>query len=235
MSNGSIFCVENLHVYYGGSHVLHGVSLELYPGTTAIIGRNGMGKTTLIKAIMGLVPVREGKITFCGEDITGLPPYIVAHKGIGYVPQGRHIFESLSVDEQLKFAARRVDVGWDAERVYEFFPKLKKCYKQSGTTLSGGEQQMLAIGRALVTNPKLLIMDEPSEGLAPVIIEQLVNFCLELKKTNMSLILVEQSLLFAQAVSENVNVMLTGNIVYSDSFQKLMDNKELTHQLIGVG
>ena len=235
MSNNPIFSVENLHVYYGGSHVLHGVSLELDPGTTAIIGRNGMGKTTLINAIMGLVPVREGKIMFCGEDITGLPPYAVARKGIGYVPQGRRIFESLSVDEQLRFAARPVNGGWDAERVYEFFPNLKKRYKQSGTTLSGGEQQMLAIGRALVTNPRLLIMDEPSEGLAPVIVEQLVDFCMELKKTDMSLILVEQSLSFAQAVSENVNVMLTGKIVYSDSFRKLMDNKELTHQLIGVG
>ena len=230
-----ILKVEDLHVYYGGSHILQGVSMELDRGMTAIIGRNGMGKTTLVKAIMGLVPARRGTVFLGGEPITGLPPYTIARKGIGYVPQGRKIFPSLSVDEHLRFAARPVPGGWDAEKVYTFFPRLKERWKQSGTNLSGGEQQMLAIGRALVTNPKLLIMDEPSEGLAPVIVDQLIEFCRALKQTDMSLVLVEQNLTFARSVSENINVMLTGKFAYQDSFEKLMADHELTRQLIGVG
>lgn len=231
-----ILDIEKLNVFYGGSHILHGISLQLGSGTTTIIGRNGMGKTTLLRAIMGMVPSREGRITFLGEEINGLPSYQIARKGIGYVPQGRRIFSSLTVDEQLKFAARRTHGDyWNAERVYAMFPRLKERFKQSGTSLSGGEQQMLAIGRALVINPKLLIMDEPSEGLAPVIVDQLIMFCNELQKTEMSLLLVEQSLSFARAVSTNVNVMLTGKFVYKDSFENLVANKELMYQLIGVG
>ena len=230
-----ILKVEDLHVYYGGSHVLQGVSMELESGMTAIIGRNGMGKTTLVNAIMGLVPTRQGSVYLAGERLTGLPPYQVARKGIGYVPQGRKIFPSLTVDEHLRFAARPVSGGWDAEKVYEFFPRLKERWKQSGTNLSGGEQQMLAIGRALMTNPKLLIMDEPSEGLAPVIVDQLIDFCQKLKQTDMALVLVEQNLTFARTVSEDVNVMLTGRFAYQDSFEALMADHELTHQLIGVG
>ena len=232
-----ILKVENVHVYYGGSHVLQGVSLELEKGATTVIGRNGMGKTTLVKAIMGLVPIKEGSVSLMGEDITKLPPYEIARKGVGYVPQGRRIFGSLTVDEQLRFAARNMDTpdAWTAEKVYAFFPRLKERYKQSGTTLSGGEQQMLAIGRALVINPQLLIMDEPSEGLAPVIVEQLIDFCLKLRQTQISLLLVEQSLTFAKTVSENVNVMLTGKFAYQDDFEKLLADKKLTHQLIGIG
>lgn len=226
--------VENLHVYYGGSHILQGVDLELDAGVAAIIGRNGMGKTTLIKAIMGLVPSKEGNVYFKGECVTGKQPYEIARKGIGYVPQGRRVFPSLSVDEHLHVAEVPVEGGWNADKVYDFFPRLKERYKQSGTTLSGGEQQMLAIGRALVTNPKLLIMDEPSEGLAPVIVDQLVEFCNEIKKTDMSLLLVEQNLSMAKRVSELVNVMLTGKLVYQDSFEALMADKELTKTLIGI-
>ena len=212
-----ILKVEDLHVYYGGSHVLQGVSMELESGMTAIIGRNGMGKTTLVNAIMGLVPTRQGSVYLAGERLTGLPPYQVARKGIGYVPQGRKIFPSLTVDEHLRFAARPVSGGWDAEKVYEFFPRLKERWKQSGT------------------NPKLLIMDEPSEGLAPVIVDQLIDFCQKLKQTDMALVLVEQNLTFARTVSEDVNVMLTGRFAYQDSFEALMADHELTHQLIGVG
>ncbi len=230
-----ILTVEDLHVYYGGSHILQGVSMTLSEGMMAIIGRNGMGKTTLVSAIMGMAPVRQGKICLCGEDITGRPSYKIARRGIGYVPQGRKIFPSLSVDEHLRFAARPGPDGWDAEKVYAFFPRLKERYRQSGITLSGGEQQMLAIGRALVTNPKLLIMDEPSEGLAPVIVDQLIDFCRRLGQTNMALVLVEQNLSFARKVAEEVNVMLTGQFAYQGSFDKLMADRALTHQLIGVG
>jgi branched-chain amino acid transport system ATP-binding protein len=233
-----ILKVNNLHVYYGGSHVLQGASLELEKGTTTIVGRNGMGKTTFVSTIMGLVPAAKGTVEFCGEDITNLPSYKIARKGIGYVPQGRRIFSSLTVDEQLNFVARNNPDGsseWNSERVYEFFPRLKERYKQKGTSLSGGEQQMLAIGRALVTNPKLLIMDEPSEGLAPVIIDQLIEFCHKLKKTEMSLLLVEQNLIFAKSVSENANVMLTGTFAYKDTYERLLNTPELLYKYLGVG
>ena len=154
--------VEDLHVYYGSSHVLQGASLTLSSGIAGIIGRNGMGKTTFVKAIMGLVSVRAGSIRLCGEEIANLKPYEIAGRGVGYVPQGRAIFPSLSVDEHLLMAARtRTGKEWTVDRVYEMFPRLKERAKQGAATLSGGEQQMLAIGRALVTNPVLLIMDEP--------------------------------------------------------------------------
>ena len=227
--------IEDLHVYFGGSHILQGVSMELERGMTAIIGRNGMGKTTLVRAVMGLAPAGRGQVLLDGQNITGQSPYSIARKGIGYVPQGRKIFPSLTVDEHLRFAARPREGGWDAERVYGLFPRLKERYKQSGTNLSGGEQQMLAIGRALVTNPKLLIMDEPSEGLAPVIVDQLIDFCRKLKQTDMALVLVEQNLAFARAVSEDINVMLTGRFAYQGSFSALMADHALTRQLIGVG
>jgi branched-chain amino acid transport system ATP-binding protein len=233
-----ILKVNNLHVYYGGSHILQGASLELDKGTTTIIGRNGMGKTTFVSTVMGLVHASEGTVEFCGEDITNLPPYKIARKGIGYVPQGRKIFSSLTVDEQLNFVARSHPDGsceWTAERVYEFFPRLKERYKQKGTSLSGGEQQMLAIGRALVTNPKLLIMDEPSEGLAPVIIDQLIEFCHKLKQTDMSLLLVEQNLIFAKSVSDHANVMLTGTFAYKDTYERLLSTPELLYKYLGVG
>lgn len=233
-----ILKVNNLHVYYGGSHVLQGASMTLDKGTTTIVGRNGMGKSTFVSTIMGLVPATEGTVGFCGEDITNLPPYKIARKGIGYVPQGRRVFSSLTVDEQLRFAAKKNSDGsneWFAERVYEFFPRLKERYKQKGTSLSGGEQQMLAIGRALVTNPKLLIMDEPSEGLAPVIIDQLIEFCHKLKKTDISLVLVEQNLIFAKSVSEKTNVMLTGKFAYQDTYKRLLETPELLYKYLGVG
>lgn len=238
ISSESILEVIDLNVYYSGSHILKGASLKLDKGTTAIIGRNGMGKTTLVSAIMGLVSVAKGEIIFNGENITNMSPDIIAKKGIGYVPQGRRVFKSLTVDEHLRFVARKGPDGdhyWTPEVIYELFPRLKERYKQSGANLSGGEQQMLAIGRALVTNPKLLIMDEPSEGLAPVIIDQLIEFCQKLKNTKMSLLLVEQNLAFAKSVSEVANVMFTGDFVYQDNFDKLIDSPELLHQYVGVG
>jgi len=227
---------DALKVHYGGSYILQGVDFILESGIGAIIGRNGMGKTTFLKAIMGLAPITGGSIKFMGTEIVGKKPYEISKLGIGYVPQGRMIFPSLSVDEQMRFVERNTELfGWSTDKVYELFPRLKERYKQSGTNLSGGEQQMLAIGRALVQNPKLLIMDEPSEGLAPVIVERLVTFIDDIIKSGISLILVEQSLPFASTVAEDVNVMVTGRFEYSGSFDKLLSDKELTNRLLVTG
>lgn len=228
--------IRGLQVHYGGSYILQGVDFKLDSGVAAIIGRNGMGKTTLLKAIMGLAPVTGGNIEFMGNNLVGLRPYQISQMGIGYVPQGRMIFSSLSVDEQMRFVERNYnDFKWNTDRVYELFPRLKERYKQSGTTLSGGEQQMLAIGRALVQNPKLLVMDEPSEGLAPVIVERLVTFIHEIMESGISILLVEQSLPFASEVTDNANVMVTGKIEYAGSFSALLRDKALTQKLLVTG
>jgi len=232
-----ILVIKDLHVKYGGSHVLRGISLALDHGVVAIVGRNGMGKTTLVSAIIGLAPVYSGSVLFNGLSIIGLQPYQIASQGIGYVPQGRRIFTSLTVDEHLRFAARKVDGGetWDAEKVYDLFPRLKERRRQSGSSLSGGEQQMLAIGRALVINPRLLVMDEPSEGLAPIIVDQLVHTCKNLMATGISILLVEQKLAFAASVADRVEVMVTGKMVYQGDFATLLSNHQLTQQYLGVG
>lgn len=228
-----ILSIEKLCTSYGLSQVLYETNLELKEGFALVIGRNGMGKTTMVESLMGLIP-STGSIRFMGEEIRGLKPHEIARKGIGYVPQGRRIFPSLSVDEHLGFCARK-NSTWSAERVYELFPRLKERRKQMGTSLSGGEQQMLAIGRALVTNPKLLVMDEPSEGLAPTIIDILVDFTKVLAEEGVHMLLVEQNLDFAYRVSDNANVIVTGENVYSGSFKELRDDKELTRKLLGVG
>src|SRR3954453_531092 len=172
--------VRGLDVYYGHSHALQGVDLSLDTGVFSVVGRNGMGKTTLCKAIMGLVPVSGGSIRVRGEDITRRPPAHIARLGAGYVPQGRRLWRSLSVDEHLRLAAGLRRGAWTVERIYETFPRLAERKEHGGAQLSGGEQQMLAISRALVTNPQLLIMDEPTEGLAPVIVAQVEEMLLRL-------------------------------------------------------
>ena len=232
--------VKNLNTYYDGSHILHDTNFVLEKGIQCVIGKNGMGKTTLMNSIMGIVKPRSGQILLKGENIAGLKPYQIAQRGIGYVPQGRQVFASLTVDQHLHFADRKqldpdIQSQWDADRVYELFPRLKERYKSYGTNLSGGEQQMLAIGRALVTNPFLLIMDEPSEGLAPIIVEQLIEAIHTLIQTGISIILVEQSIYAASKASDNVNVMLTGRIEYTGSITELLADKSLTNRLLSIG
>ncbi len=230
---GEILSIEEVHAHYGTSHVVQGVSLTLEDGILAIVGRNGMGKTTLVKAIMGLVPVSSGKIMLRGTEITNQKPYEVALLGVGYVPQGRALFKSLTVNEHLQLALRGND-GWSIERVYELFPRLKERQNQRATLLSGGEQQMLVIGRALVTNPTLLIMDEPSEGLDPIVLGSVIETCQGLIESGISILLIEQNLHAATALADDLHVMVSGRIVQKVGSEMIMHDKKVQDQLLGV-
>lgn len=236
MSDRTLLSVENIHAYYGSSHVLQGASITLESGVAGVIGRNGMGKTTLVKAIMGIVPVRSGRVLLNGEDITNMKPYQIASRGVGYIPQGRGIFPSLTVDEHLKLAARtHAGSDWTADRVYDMFPKLRELSKQGAASLSGGQQQMLTIGRALVTNPTLLIMDEPSEGLAPVTLDEIISTFHSLVESGISLLLVEQNLhTITSLVKDNIYVMVAGRIAQKVSSDLLLHDEKAREQLLGV-
>ena len=228
--------VRGLDVYYGHSHALQGVDLTLDTGVFSVVGRNGMGKTTLCKAIMGLVPVSGGSIRVRGDDITRRPPAHIARLGVGYVPQGRRLWRSLSVDEHLRLAAGLRRGAWTVERIYETFPRLAERKDHGGGQLSGGEQQMLAISRGLLTNPQLLIMDEPTEGLAPVIVAQVEEMLLRLGEDgDMSVLVIEQNIGVATAVSRNVAIMVNGRINRIIDSVRLAADRELQQRLLGVG
>jgi uncharacterized protein (UPF0261 family)/ABC-type branched-subunit amino acid transport system ATPase component len=228
--------VRGLDVYYGHSHALQGVDLALEAGVFSVVGRNGMGKTTLCKAIMGLVPVSGGSIRIRGEDITRRPPAHIARLGVGYVPQGRRLWRSLSVDEHLRLAAGIRSGAWTVERIYDTFPRLAERKEHGGGQLSGGEQQMLAISRALLTNPHLLIMDEPTEGLAPVIVAQVEEMLLRLGEDgDMSVLVIEQNIGVATAISRNVAIMVNGRINRIIESVRLAADRELQQRLLGVG
>ncbi len=230
--------VENIHTYYGESHILHGVSLHAGAGeAVALLGRNGVGKTTLIRSIVGFTPPRAGVIRFRGRDIQRLPSYQIAQQGIGLVPQGRRIFAPLTVRENLLLGVRAAADGgqpWTPERVYEIFPRLRERATQSGGTLSGGEQQMLAIARALMTNPRLLVLDEPSEGLAPLIVREIGRVLVRLKSDGLGILLVEQNVPLAFKVADRVNVMSKGQIVYDGSPSALEANEEIKRRYLGI-
>ncbi len=235
MNSTPLLEISRVNVYYGPCHILQEISMKLDRGMISIVGRNGMGKTTMVKAIMGLVPVKSGKILLNGRDVTNLKPYEIANRNVAYVPQGRELFESLSVDEHLHIAARNEKAGgWNAERVYRLFPRLHLRAKHGGTSLSGGEQQMLAIGRALVTNPELLIMDEPSEGLAPVIINLLIENLQLLMESGLNIMLIEQNLRTATSLVDEVYVMVSGKIVEKIKSKVLMNDKELREKFLSV-
>jgi uncharacterized protein (UPF0261 family)/ABC-type branched-subunit amino acid transport system ATPase component len=228
--------VRGLDVYYGHSHALQGVDLTLEAGVFSVVGRNGMGKTTLCKAIMGLVPVSGGSIRIRGDDITRQPPAHIARLGVGYVPQGRRLWRSLSVDEHLQLAAGLRRGAWTVERIYKTFPRLAERKDHGGGQLSGGEQQMLAISRALLTNPRLLIMDEPTEGLAPVIVAQVEEMLLRLGEDGeMSVLVIEQNIGVATAVSRNVAIMVNGRVNRIIDSARLAADRELQQRLLGVG
>jgi len=229
--------LTDVHAYYGESYILQGISLEVMEGSVvALLVRNGMGKTTTINSIIGLTPPRRGVVCFKGEDITGLPSYKIAQMGIGLIPQGRHIFPSLNVEENLTMSARNTGrpESWSLDRVYSLFPVLKKRARCKGDLLSGGEQQMLTISRALMTNPDLLMMDEPSEGLAPVIVRDLCSIIAQLKEGGLSILLIEQNLPMALAVADYVYIISKGVIVYESIPGGLRDNEEVKDKHLGV-
>jgi uncharacterized protein (UPF0261 family)/ABC-type branched-subunit amino acid transport system ATPase component len=228
--------VRGLNVYYGHSHALQGVDLTLEHGVLSVVGRNGMGKTTLCKTIMGLVRASSGTVRMRGQELLGLAPASIARHGVGYVPQGRRLWRSLTVDEHLRMTHARERGAWTVERVYDTFPRLAERRNNGGAQLSGGEQQMLAISRALVTNPRLLIMDEPTEGLAPVIVAQVEEMLLRLgEETDMAILVIEQNIGVATTVSENVAIMVNGRVNRIIESRRLAADRELQQRLLGVG
>ena len=228
--------VEDIHTYYGDSYVLQGVSLRVDQGqVVALLGRNGVGKTTLIRSIIGFTPPRRGAIRFKGTEITRFPSYQIARMGIGLIPQGRRIFPSLDVREHLEVVARPRDgSGWSMKAVLALFPRLRERLRNRGNTLSGGEQQMLATGRALVCNPDLLLMDEPSEGLAPLLVQELGRIIRELKANRISILLVEQNLAFALGLADYVYILSKGKIVHASSPEELLRDDAAKSRYLGV-
>jgi branched-chain amino acid transport system ATP-binding protein len=236
--------VDNLHAYYGDSHILQGVSLRVEPGhVCALLGRNGAGKTTTIKAIIGEVRPRHGRVIIAGQDLAGAPPEQIARAGVGLVPQGRAIFSTLTARENLLFAARpggarpeaaRPEAAWTEDRVYTLFPRLRERLGHRGNQLSGGEQQMLSIGRALLTNPRVLLMDEPSEGLAPLLVREIGRVVDQLRGSGMAILLVEQNLSMALAVADHVAVLNKGQIVYQASPDALRREEHVKRTFLGV-
>jgi len=226
--------VSELHTYYGESYVLQGVSLTVGAGeVVAILGRNGVGKTTLMRSIIGFTPPRRGTVRFKGRDITGWASYRMTALGMALVPQGRRVFPSLSVRENLE-VARRGDGRWSLERVYAVFPRLRERQKNRANKLSGGEQQMLAIGRALMSNPALLLMDEPTEGLAPLLVRDVGRVMGELRRDGLSILLVEQNLPLALSVADRVHILSRGQIVHSSTPEELMASEEVKSRYLGV-
>ena len=246
--------VERIHTFYGLSHILFGVSFRVEPGEiVCLLGRNGAGKTTTMKSIMGLTPPRQGSIQLKGEEITGQEPYLLARKGIGYVPDDRRIFADLTVGENLEIAARssepfdqvlRLRSGqaqdktgfaqWDKERVYELFPALKAIESRKGGCLSGGEQKMLAIARALMGNPELLLLDEPTEGLAPMLVRALEEQIKKLRETGLTVLLAEQNVRSALRLGDRGYIIDNGQIRYQGSIEELRENEEVRKRYLLV-
>src|SRR5579863_9385667 len=225
---------EGLHTYYGKSHILHGVSLEVAEGqVTALLGRNGAGKTTTLRSLMGLTPPREGRVTVFGRDTTRWPPFRVAALGVGYVPEGRRIFPNLSVDENLRVPLERPG-PWTRESVYRLFPRLAERRLSRGRQLSGGEQEMLSIARALLVNPKLLILDEPSQGLAPLVTREVFRIVAQMRTEGISVLLVEQNVRMSLAIADRAYVLDDGHVVYCGPARELAADEARVQSLAGA-
>src|SRR6202140_3258668 len=225
---------EALHTYYGKSHILHGVSLEVAEGQiTALLGRNGAGKTTTLRTLMGLTRARQGRVTIFGADVPRWPPFRIASSGVGYVPEGRRIFANLSVEENLKVPLERGG-PWTIARIYQLFPRLEERKLNRGRQLSGGEQEMLSIGRALLLNPRLLILDEPSQGLAPMIVREVFRIVEQMRAEGISVLLVEQNVRAALQVADQVYVLDDGKMVWSGSAAELAADEERIQSLAGA-
>ncbi|MGB6541457.1 MAG: ABC transporter ATP-binding protein [Xanthobacteraceae bacterium] len=225
---------EGLDTYYGKSHILHGVSLEAAEGqVTALLGRNGAGKTTTLRSVMGLTPPRQGRVTVFGRDTTHWPPFRVAALGVGYVPEGRRIFPNLSVDENLAVPLERPG-QWTKASIYRLFPRLAERKLSRGRQLSGGEQEMLSIARALLINPKLLILDEPSQGLAPLITREVFRIVVQMRAEGISVLLVEQNVRMSLAVADHAYVLDDGHVVYSGPARELAADQARVQSLTGA-
>jgi branched-chain amino acid transport system ATP-binding protein len=229
-----VLSVEGIHTYYGESHILQGVSLEVNAGELVVLlGRNGAGKTTTISSIIGFNRPRAGRVVLNGRNVTGQPPYAIATAGVGLVPQGRRIFAPLTVKENLVFAETRKG-PWTLARVYELFPRLEERQHNRGNSLSGGEQQMLAIGRALLMNPGLLLMDEPSEGLAPLVVREIGRIIGELKESGIAILLAEQNLAMALAVADRCYVLNKGQVVVAATAESLKADEQVKQRFLGL-
>ena len=229
-----ILQVQDVHGYYGKSHILQGISLEVDAGeVVTLLGRNGAGKTTTLKSIVGVVPPAQGQVLFEGQRISGLPSYKIAARGVCLVPEHRGIFKLLTVEENLTMAARK-ESAWGLEEIYTIFPRLKERRRNGGGQLSGGEQQMLAIARALMTHPRVLMLDEPVEGLAPVIVDEIVAQIREIKATGMSIILVEQNLEVCTQLADRHYIVEQGRIVYSGSNADFLADDGVKDRYLGV-
>ena len=231
-----MLAIENIDTFYGLSHILFDLSLKVDEGqVVCLLGRNGAGKTTTLKSVMGLTPPKKGRIRFKGEEVTGQQPYQMSRKGIGYVPDDRRIFADLTVLENLEIAARKTfaDKGWDRQRVFELFPALDEIALRKGGLLSGGEQKMLAIARALMTNPDFLLLDEPTEGLAPVMVNTLQETIRTLKQAGFTVLLAEQNVRFTLALSDYGYIIDDGRIRYEGTVDELTENEEV-RKLCGI-
>jgi branched-chain amino acid transport system ATP-binding protein len=225
---------EGLHTFYGKSHILHGVSLSVEEGQiTALLGRNGAGKTTTLRSLMGLTPARDGHIEIFGQDTTRWPPYRIAQLGIGYVPEGRRIFPNLTVLENLRVPIVRPG-PWNEQRVFQLFPRLHERRQNRGRQLSGGEQEMLAIGRALILNPRLLILDEPSQGLAPLIVREVFDIVAKMRAEGISVLLVEQNALMSLEIADHAYVLDDGAVVHSGPAAELRADEARVQELAGA-
>ena len=232
--SATVLQAEDLHTYYGKSHILHGVSLEVREGEiVTLLGRNGAGKTTTLRSLMGLTHAREGAVRIFGHATTDWPPYRIATMGVGYVPEGRRIFANLTVEENLKVPVERPG-PWTIARIYELFPRLEERKGNKGNQLSGGEQEMLSISRALLLNPKLLLLDEPSQGLAPLIVQEVFRVVVAARKEGISILLVEQNVRAAVAIADRAYVLDDGKVVYSGAAAEFAKDEQRVRALAGA-